>query len=203
MLIEAFGDDALIARTGEPQDVIEARAEALRAAGAFEEVVPTLGTLTVVFAHGEAGAARRAFEAGLRAPVRPAGEDTPPLTIPVTYDGVDLPHVAARLGLSVRAFAEAHASGDYAVQFLGFTPGFAYLGGLPKALRGVPRLPSPRTRVAAGSVGVVGDRTGLCALPGPGGWPIVGRTEARLFEAGRAAPFALTPGRRVRFEPAR
>ena len=201
--MEAFGDDALVARTGEAQDVIEARAEALRASGAFEEVVPTLGALTVVFAHGDAAAARRSFEAGLRAPVRLAGADTPPLIIPVTYDGADLPGVAERLGLSASAFAEAHASGDYAVQFLGFTPGFAYLGGLPEMVRGVPRLASPRTRVPAGSVGVVGDRTGLYALPGPGGWPIVGRTDARLFEVGRGASFALRPGQRVRFEPVR
>ena len=201
-MIAPFGDDALIARTNEPQDVIEARAALLRASGTFEEVVPTLGTLTVVFAGGDGDAARHAFAAGLEASVHPAGGDAPPLTIPVRYDGADLPGVAERLGLSIQAVAEAHASGDYAVQFLGFTPGFAYLGGVPDVLLGVPRLASPRTRVPSGSIGMVGDRTGLYALPGPGGWPIIGRTEASLFCGERAAPLAVAPGQRVRFEPA-
>lgn len=202
MLIEAFGDDALIARTGEPQDVVEARAERLRAEGTFEEVVPTLGTLTVVFT-GDEATARRTLAAALRRQTSPDGRSAAPLTIPIAYDGDDLAMVCERLGLTPAGFADAHAAGDYVVQFLGFTPGFAYLGGLPDALRGVPRLASPRTRLPGGSVGITGDRCGVYALPGPGGWPVIGRTSAALFEAERAAPFALAPGQPVRFEPAR
>ena len=204
-MIEAVGDDALALRLNEPQDAIQARAEALRASGTFAEVVPTLGLLTVVFdplvlPRGEAA---RLLRDAARRPARLAGVRAEPMTIPVRYDGEDLPRVAEAAGLSERAVIEAHASARYAVLFLGFTPGFAYLGGLPDELAGTERLASPRVRAPAGSVGVAGGRTGVYALAGPGGWPIIGRTEARLFDPSSDRLFSLTPDRAVRFEPVR
>jgi inhibitor of KinA len=81
---------------------------------------------------------------------------------------------------------------------LGFTPGFAFIGGF-EAARAVPRRPQPRVRLEPGSIGIVGGRTGIYTLPGPGGWQIVGRTPLRLFDADAEQPFRFRPGMRVRF----
>jgi 5-oxoprolinase (ATP-hydrolysing) subunit B len=88
------------------------------------------------------------------------------------------------------------------VLFLGFAPGFAYLGGLPDAIA-TPRRPSPRERVPAGSVGIAGEQTGVYPLSMPGGWNLIGRTDAVLFDPLRADPALLKPGSAVRFVPAR
>ena len=81
---------------------------------------------------------------------------------------------------------------------LGFTPGFAYIGGLDERLN-IDRLPEPRQHVPAGSVGIAGGRSGLYSLPGPGGWPLVGRTSRKLFDATADDPFTLSAGARVIF----
>ena len=81
---------------------------------------------------------------------------------------------------------------------VGFTPGFAFIGGLDERLR-VPRRKEPRQCVPAGSVGIADERTGLYALASPGGWTLIGRTAYPLFDATAEQPFALSPGMRVRF----
>ncbi len=81
---------------------------------------------------------------------------------------------------------------------IGFTPGFAYLGGLDQALT-VPRRSTPRTHVPAGSIGISGNYTGLYAMPGPGGWPLIGRTDTALFDATSGNPFLIHPGQQIRF----
>ena len=85
--------------------------------------------------------------------------------------------------------------------FAGFAPGFAYLGELPAELR-VPRLATPRTRVPAGSVAIAGAMTAIYPQASPGGWRLLGRTDARLFDPAATTPARLRPGDRVRFEPA-
>ena len=123
--------------------------------------------------------------------------------IPVLYggiDGPDLEAVAAHAGLSPRDVIRRHAMGEYTVAMLGFAPGFPYLIGLDPALA-MPRLETPRTRVAAGSVGIGGAQTGIYPKPGPGGWRVIGRTDAVLFDPQRACPCLLMPGDRVRFLP--
>jgi len=121
--------------------------------------------------------------------------------IPVRYGGEwgpDLADVAAHCGMTEAAVIALHAQPVYTVAMLGFAPGFAYLLGLPEALA-TPRLATPRLRVPPGSVGIAGAQTGVYALATPGGWRIIGRTDLPLFDPGRAEPFTLRAGDRVRF----
>jgi KipI family sensor histidine kinase inhibitor len=131
--------------------------------------------------------------------VPPAAEPVGPVVdIPCRYDGEDLAAVAALWRVSEREAARRHASGTYRVAFCGFAPGFAYLTGLSEQLA-VPRRPSPRTAVPAGSVGVAGTFTGIYPRPSPGGWQIIGRTDAVTWDASQDPPALLAPGTRVRF----
>jgi len=121
--------------------------------------------------------------------------------VPTVYGGEhgpDLDDVARITGLSPEEVVGLHASAEYTVAFLGFVPGFAYLSGLPEALR-LPRLPSPRRRVAPGSVGVAGGQTAVYPLATPGGWRLIGRTNRTLFRPEREPPAVLAVGDRVRF----
>jgi KipI family sensor histidine kinase inhibitor len=123
--------------------------------------------------------------------------------IPVVYGGEfgpDIEFVAQHSGLSVEQVMRLHSSATYRVYMLGFSPGFAYLGGLPEALA-TPRLPTPRTRVPAGSVGIAGQQTGIYPLATPGGWRIIGRTPLRLFDPAQEPPTLLQAGYLVRFVP--
>lgn len=118
--------------------------------------------------------------------------------IRVTYDGADLTDVARRTGLSEAEVVRRHAAGDYSVAFIGFAPGFAYLVGGDPALH-VPRRDSPRTRVPAGSVALAGEYTGVYPREAPGGWQLIGRTDAILWDLDRDPPALLPPGTPVRF----
>jgi KipI family sensor histidine kinase inhibitor len=121
--------------------------------------------------------------------------------IPVRYGGEfgpDLEDVARHTGLAPERVIEIHAGAEYLVYFLGFAPGFAYLGGLPRELA-TPRLSAPRKRVPAGSVAIGGNQTGVYPLESPGGWRIIGHTDAKLFDPGAAEPVLLRMGDRLRF----
>jgi len=120
--------------------------------------------------------------------------------IPVCYDGPDLAAVAAHTGLSVGEVVARHAAVDYRVYFLGFMPGFPYLGGLDPLLA-TPRLATPRTRVPAGSVAIGGGQTGIYPLASPGGWRLLGRTPLQLFDPARTPPCLLEPGDTLHFTP--
>ena len=123
--------------------------------------------------------------------------------IPVSYGGEygpDLNDVAALHGLSAHDVVRLHSEAVYTVYFLGFVPGFAYMGGLPEALA-TPRLPAPRKRVEAGSVGIGGGQTGVYPFPTPGGWRLIGRTPLPMFQAGRENMSLLEIGDQVRFRP--
>jgi KipI family sensor histidine kinase inhibitor len=125
-----------------------------------------------------------------------AAEPGPLVEIPVTYDGPDLDAVAASWGCAPEEVAERHARVELLSAFCGFAPGFAYLSGLRDD---VPRLATPRTRVAAGSVALAGTWCGIYPTDSPGGWRIIGRTDAVLWDQTRAEPALLAPGTRVRF----
>lgn len=116
--------------------------------------------------------------------------------IPVRYDGPDLADVARLSGLSETEVVRLHSGGLYLVYFVGFVPGFAYLGGLPTELA-VPRLESPRKRVRAGSVGVAGNQTGIYPIETPGGWRLIGHTDTKMFDGSSL----LQTGDYVRFRP--
>jgi inhibitor of KinA len=119
--------------------------------------------------------------------------------IPCCYDfQLDLARVAEHTGLSTEEVIRLHTAGEYTVYAIGFCPGFPYLGYLPEALCGVPRLPSPRTRVEAGSVGLTGRQTGIYTEVRPGGWNILGRTPLVLVDVADGY-FPLRTGDRVRF----
>jgi inhibitor of KinA len=129
----------------------------------------------------------------------------PPTEIAVRYggaDGPDLGSVADRLGLPPAAVVELHAATTFRVLFLGFAPGFAYLGVVPPGLV-VPRREAPRVRVPAGSVGLAGEMTAVYPTESPGGWQLIGRTEAVLWDPRRSPPASLQPGDAVRFVPRR
>jgi KipI family sensor histidine kinase inhibitor len=118
----------------------------------------------------------------------------------VRYDGPDLDEVARAWGLTPDQAVEAHTAVEYRVAFCGFTPGFAYLTGLPEQYH-LPRRPTPRTSVPAGSVAVAGPYTGVYPRSSPGGWHLIGTTGARLWDLARREPALLTPGTRVAFVP--
>jgi KipI family sensor histidine kinase inhibitor len=134
------------------------------------------------------------------------GIELPPprqVAIPVRYgggNGPDLAEVASLNGLSPQAVVELHCAATYLVYFLGFAPGFAYLGGLPEALH-TPRLETPRPLVPAGSVGIAGQQTGVYPVATPGGWRLIGQTPLVLFDAQRTPMSLLLPGDEVRFLP--
>ncbi len=123
--------------------------------------------------------------------------------LPVHYggpDAPDLPEVAAAVGVTAAEVVRMHAKREYTVAAIGFLPGFAYLTGLPPRLR-LPRRPTPRTRLPAGSVAVGGPYTGVYPVASPGGWHVIGRTDARLFDPADPSVQPLRVGDRVRFIP--
>ncbi|HTY27728.1 MAG TPA: carboxyltransferase domain-containing protein, partial [Mycobacterium sp.] len=120
------------------------------------------------------------------------------VVIDVVYDGADLAEVAELTGLDTAGVIEAHTTTPWRVGFGGFAPGFAYLvGGDPRLT--VPRRSEPRTKVPAGSVGLAGEFSGIYPRQSPGGWQLIGHTDAVLWDVDRPQPALLTPGMRVQF----
>ncbi len=121
--------------------------------------------------------------------------------IPVVYGGEfgpDLEFVAQYARVTQDEIVRLHTGSVYRVYLIGFAPGFAYLGSVPERIA-APRLETPRTRVAAGSVGIAGRQTGIYPMETPGGWRIIGRTTLTMFDPLRDPPTLLRPGDRVRF----
>lgn len=169
-----------------------------------EEVVPAARTVLIRFDPGQVTApslelAVRAID--LSAPVADA-PSTGAVVIPVVYDGADLEDVARMTGLSVEAVVQRHAAASYRCGFCGFAPGFSYLVGGDPALQ-VARLDEPRAQVPAGSVAIAGQFSAVYPQPSPGGWRLLGRTDARMWDLGRPSPALAPPGTAVRFEPVR
>jgi inhibitor of KinA len=123
--------------------------------------------------------------------------------VPVCYGGEfgpDLEDVAAQRGLQAEKIVELHISRTYHVYFLGFAPGFAYLGDLAEEIA-TPRLETPRKEVAAGSVGIAGRQTAIYPLATPGGWQLIGRTPLEIFRKDREPMGLIVIGDQVRFRP--
>jgi allophanate hydrolase len=183
--------------------VAQALAAHLRNSGDWLEAVPGIDTVVVRFdaATIDAAEARRRFARVLAGEIPSFEAPDALIEIPVVYggdQGPDFDAVCEALGLSGEEFIALHTACEYVVELVGFTPGFVYVGGLDDRLL-VPRRGEPRQEVPPGSVGIADGRTGLYALPGPGGWPLVGWTPFTLFDRNAENPFPIEAGMRIRF----
>lgn len=213
IVFEALADDAWLLRLGDAiDDAVNARvhrlAARLRAQAPpwLRDLVPAYASLALFFDESaiDALAVKSWLTAQCAQPDDYANDTQATrriVEIPVAYGGdygPDLGSAAAELGLSAHELIARHSGGDYTVAMIGFAPGFPYLSGLDPALA-LPRLATPRTDVAAGSVAIGGAQTGIYPRPGPGGWRLLGRTPLALFDVSREQPSLLQPGDRVRF----
>lgn len=177
--------------------------ERLRQHG-YEDIVPGMNNLTLFFnPQRDDGRRLRAKLKRLWRAAKTHSFQAREVVIPVHYggeDGPDLAAVAQHAAMTPAEVIAAHSGARYTVFFLGFQPGFAYLGGLPASLN-TPRLATPRLAVPAGSVGIGGEQTGIYPTVSPGGWHLIGRTELCLFDPQRESPSLLLPGDLVRFSP--
>ncbi len=215
MRILAQGEGGIVVELGQGIDpAVNARVQALARAVAARlqdkvlEVVPSYRSLLVLhdpLRVPRAGLERRLIRLAAEVEAAPPAQLRRVLRVPVCYGGElgpDLEEVARHAGLSTPELIALHAAPVYRVYLLGFTPGFPYLGGMSPRIA-CPRLPTPRARLAAGSVGIAGDQTGIYPVESPGGWRIVGRTPLRLFDPDPRArrPFLLEAGDGLRFVP--
>ena len=161
------------------------------------DIVPAAETLLVTVDRADAlGPVVEALHTlDQRAPVDPSDGV---VEIPVVYDGDDLSEVAGRVAMTVDELIDRHVGATYRVAFCGFAPGFAYLDGLPPELH-LARRSTPRTRVPAGSVAIAAGFSAVYPTASPGGWHLLGSTDAVLFDVDRDPPASLTPGATVRF----
>ena len=200
--VVVLGDD-LVGIALDDTRTSQALADYLRGSGTWIECVAGIASCVAQFDNTRvtpAEAERRLAEAARIIPAA-ADAETALVAIPVCYGGSygpDLGNICEQLDLTRDEFIALHSGREYRVDMLGFTPGFAFIGGLDDALN-VPRRREPRVRLEAGSIGIAGGRTGIYTLAGPGGWPIVGRTPMRLFDASADDPFSLHAGTRVKF----
>ncbi len=194
----AMGDAAVLVELAD-LDAVLAHAAAIEAAGwpGVVDVVPGARTVVVTVRPGtDLGALRRAIQTLDVTPIDAADGET--VEIPVVYDGPDLAEVAELTGLDADEVVAAHTGTPWRVGFGGFAPGFAYLtGGDPRL--NVERRSEPRTSVPPGAVGLAGEFSGIYPRSSPGGWQLIGRTDAPLWDATRTPPALLTPGAQVRF----
>ena len=224
MEIVPLGDNALLIRLScdfenVPEQTLETvldarrRLEIAKIPG-FVELVPAYTTIALFYDPVrvvDAGAPSDDIIGGLRTRIestlrgsskrKPRKSSSRLVEIPVCYDqefGFDLEEVAQRANLSVDETIQMHAAGKYRVHCVGFTPGFAFLGGLDARLA-TSRRTSPRTEVPAGSIAIGGKQTGVYPIRSPGGWNVIGRTPLRMFDVRRKQPTLLQAGDRVRF----
>ncbi len=196
--VRAYGPEALLVevprgRAAQWSGVIGARLGDLAV-----ELVPAATTVLVRLADRASFATAAEWIAELTLDESDEPARTAEVVIPVVYDGADLGSVAATVGLSIDEVIALHTGAGYTAEFLGFAPGFAYLLGLPEALH-LPRRATPRTRVPAGSVAIADRHTAVYPGASPGGWHLLGRTAAAVWDPDRDPPSLLGPGARVRF----
>jgi KipI family sensor histidine kinase inhibitor len=191
------GDRALLVEVPDAAAVAAVRAALERSPlPGQRELVPAARTVLVVLERAPTELDVTALRRLSPEPVD-AAEQGPLVELPVVFDGPDLAEVAGLTGRDVPALVRALTVAELTVAFGGFAPGFGYLSGLPADLH-VPRRDTPRTRVPAGSVGLAGPYAGAYPRASPGGWQLVGRTDAVLFDVDRDPPALLVPGARVR-----
>jgi KipI family sensor histidine kinase inhibitor len=208
-LVLPLGESALTIRLGDVASVenserAAALAEVIRQGkiDGVREVVSAVASVTVFYdAQNENGETRSAMLRDFVAHLPSMTVSTAAFathTIPTRYDGADLDEVAARVGLSRDEVIRRHVTGEYHVLAIGFLPGWAYLGPLDASLS-LPRRSTPRTRIPAGAVAIMGAQTGIYPRVSPGGWNLIGSTDVVLFDANRSRPALFHAGDRVRF----
>jgi KipI family sensor histidine kinase inhibitor len=200
MRLLPYGDQAVLVEVNRPDDVLPLRDCLIaQAHSAVRALIPAARTLLVEFDPGRIAPdelAELIERCGSVPAASAATHDT--IRLDVGYDGLDLPAVADEIGESIEAVIRRHTEPEYTVQFCGFSPGFAYLTGLDPVLC-LARLATPRPRVPAGSVAIASEYAGVYPRDSPGGWRLLGHTNATLFDLDRTPPALLTPGTRVRF----
>ena len=211
--ITQFGDDALLVRV-KPKELKIKLSEytlslsefLIRSEEFWVDIIPAEESLAVKFNPFEISAvnAHKKLEKIINAfNFEESIQRCPLIKVPVCYSkefAPDLEYIAQEKSLTVDDVIEKHTGVIYEVIMIGFTPGFAYLGDLPKELT-VPRLIKPRVNLVPGSVGIAGNRTGIYTLGGPGGWRIIGRTPLKLFNQKKKNPFIILPRMEVKFKP--
>ena len=202
--LRPMGERALLAEVDDLVGVLQLHAAlAAHSPAGIDDLVPAARTLLVAF--DPARIAPAAVRAWVLSAATSGPDAAPPgalVEIPVRYDGADLDDTAALLGIRPAELVARHIAAPWRVAFAGFAPGFAYLTS-DAWPHDVPRLAQPRTRVPAGSVGLAGEFTGAYPRETPGGWRLIGTTDAPLFAPDSPDPVLLTPGARVRFVPQR
>ena len=201
-MLTRCGDDLFSITTENPQDA-QALASQLRNSGDWLEVIPGIDSVVLQFDAStyDGDDVRQTIESVLAAGIKPLQISSSLVEIPVVYGGEygpDLGALCEATGMPADDVIALHTGSEHMVDMIGFTPGFAFIGGLDERLH-VPRRKEPRQRVEAGSVGIADGRTGLYAMASPGGWTIIGRTPVRFFDPRAEQPFALGAGTRVRF----
>jgi KipI family sensor histidine kinase inhibitor len=206
------GDSCLVVEFGNDISTeINGRVLALKEAierspfGGYRETVPTYRSLAICFdaAQTDTESISRYLSKLIHDLQTKRGDVVKKRTIlvPVLYGeewGCDLEFVSAHTGLSIEEVIRRHTEREYYCYMLGFTPGFAYLGGMDETLA-TPRLKEPRQSVPAGAVGIAGSQTGFYSISSPGGWQIIGRTPVVMFDPQRDPPVFLDAGMWVRF----
>ncbi len=196
MRVRAVGADALLLEVDDPAAWF-GELTRRRSLGELSvvEIVPGARTVLLDGLADPLGAAESVRSWRPAADVEPASAEV--VEIPVAFTGPDLPAVADLWRMTPDEVVERLVGTPMHVAFCGFTPGWAYLAGLPEELA-VPRLDTPRAKVPAGSVGLADRYAGIYPTASPGGWRLVGHTDVALFQPERTPPTLLVPGTRVR-----
>lgn len=198
-----FGDEISYELNKKIRNFDEALAES-KIAGIYE-TVPTYCTLMIHYAPEAIRFEElcKKLEALLSVSHETRESKAVVMEIPVLYGGEygpDLEYVAQYHGLTTDEVISLHSGNEYLIYMLGFTPGFAYMGGMEESIA-TPRLEMPRVVIPAGSVGIAGKQTGIYPIDSPGGWQLIGRTPVKMYDAHRKIPILLDAGMYVKFLP--
>jgi len=202
-MVRDYGDCALLLECSDTAEVL-AWADTLREAElpGVLDIVPAARTVLLKLAGTRYQSPTRQrlhrLQPTLGKSVEPPADECADVVIDVVYDGADLVEVGRLTGLDPVGVIAAHTGTLWRVGFAGFAPGFAYLVGGDSRLH-VPRRDEPRTKVPSGSIGLAGEFSGVYPRESPGGWQLIGHTDAVLWDIDRPEPALLTPGKWVRF----
>jgi len=205
-----LGDSSVLVQLGDEIELkvnqrVQALAKLIEASG-FHGIVETVPAYSTLLVHYDPlilpfSRVKNELRAKIAQVEETANRKPRRVDVPVRYGGeygIDLESAARHLGLSIEDVIRIHSEKIYLVYMMGFTPGYPYMGKLDDALM-MPRLETPRTRVAAGTVAIAGSQTGIYSIDSPGGWNLIGWTPLKLFDPDYDSPFLFAPGDEVKF----